>query len=90
MCGEVVPTGRFMGKSDGAGMRKGGKVSISGANLRPREREIIRLLSETSLSAKEIADLLGISVRTVEKHTSNAYQQLGVHSRTELIIKSTK
>ncbi len=52
--------------------------------ISPREIEIIRLLAEGKVN-KEIAELLGISVRTVETHRSKIALKLGLHSRSELI-----
>jgi LuxR family maltose regulon positive regulatory protein len=49
-----------------------------------REGEIIELLAER-LSAKEIAQRLVISDRTVKRHCANIYQKLGVNSRREAI-----
>ena len=56
----------------------------AGTRLTPREIEIIRLLTEGKVN-KEIAELLGISVRTVETHRSKIALKLGLHSRSELI-----
>ena len=50
----------------------------------PREVEIIRLLAEGK-SNKEIAALLGITVRTIETHRSKIMLKLGLHSLAELI-----
>jgi DNA-binding CsgD family transcriptional regulator len=50
----------------------------------PREKEIIRLLAEGKAN-KEIAALLGISVRTVETHRAKIMAKLGLHSIAELI-----
>jgi DNA-binding NarL/FixJ family response regulator len=50
----------------------------------PREVEIIRLLAEGK-SNKEIAALLGITVRTIETHRSKIMLKLGCHSLAELI-----
>lgn len=50
----------------------------------PRESEIIRLLAEGKTN-KEIAALLGITVRTVETHRSKIMLKLGLHSLAELI-----
>ncbi|HEY4740993.1 MAG TPA: response regulator transcription factor [Candidatus Acidoferrales bacterium] len=50
----------------------------------PREIEIIRLLAEGK-SNKEIAVLLGITIRTVETHRSKIMLKLGLHSLAELI-----
>jgi DNA-binding NarL/FixJ family response regulator len=51
--------------------------------LTPRELEIVKLIAEAH-SSKEIADLLFISVRTVERHRENILQKLGMHDRVEL------
>jgi len=50
----------------------------------PRETEIISLLAEGKTN-KEIAALLGITVRTVETHRSKIMHKLGLHSLVELI-----
>ncbi|MFN0093362.1 MAG: response regulator transcription factor [Dehalococcoidia bacterium] len=52
------------------------------AGLTPRECEILRLVAAGSTS-KEIADLLVLSVRTVERHISNVYAKIGAHGRAE-------
>jgi DNA-binding NarL/FixJ family response regulator len=54
------------------------------ARTTPREIEIIRLLAEGK-SNKEIAALLGITVRTVETHRAKIMLKLGLHSLTEII-----
>ena len=56
----------------------------AGARTTPREIEIIRLLAEGKTN-KEIAALLGITVRTVETHRSKIMLKLGLHSLAELI-----
>jgi DNA-binding NarL/FixJ family response regulator len=47
--------------------------------LTAREREITRLLAQSS-SNKEMAETLGISIRTVETHRATLMHKLGVHS----------
>ena len=54
------------------------------AKLTPRQREILQLLGE-GRSAKEIADALGISSRTVESHKYQMMEALGLHNSAELI-----
>jgi DNA-binding NarL/FixJ family response regulator len=54
------------------------------ARLTPREREIIRLLA-SGKGNKEIADELGITVRTVETHRARIMMKMGCHSLSELI-----
>jgi DNA-binding NarL/FixJ family response regulator len=56
------------------------------ANLTNREREILLCLSK-GFSDKQIADALNISVWTVHGHVKNVFEKLGVHSRTEAVIK---
>lgn len=50
-------------------------------SLTPRELEVLELVAEPKGSA-EIADELGISVRTVEGHLCLVYRKLGVSNRT--------
>lgn len=49
-----------------------------------REREIMVLCCQ-GLLAKEIADRLNISQRTVETHKTNLYKKLGINNNVELI-----
>jgi DNA-binding NarL/FixJ family response regulator len=53
------------------------------ASLTSREQEIMGLLAK-DLSAKEIAEKLFISPKTVENHRSNIMKKLGLHSPIEL------
>ena len=55
--------------------------------LTRREREVLELIGK-SLSAKEIAQELVISPRTVKKHTSNIYGKLGVNNRMQAVEKA--
>jgi len=52
--------------------------------LTPREREIVQLLAEGK-SNKEVAVVLGISVKTAETHRANIMLKLNFHSITELV-----
>jgi pimeloyl-ACP methyl ester carboxylesterase/DNA-binding CsgD family transcriptional regulator len=49
-------------------------------HLTTREREVLRLAAE-GRSNSEIAEALVLSVRTVERHLSNAYLKLGISGR---------
>lgn len=49
-----------------------------------REREIIQLLAEGK-SNKEVAVVLGISVKTAETHRAAVMRKLGLHSVSELV-----
>jgi DNA-binding NarL/FixJ family response regulator len=52
--------------------------------LTPREREIVQLLSEGK-SSKEVAAILGISVKTSETHRANIMRKLEMHSVSQLV-----
>ena len=51
--------------------------------LTPREREVVKLVAE-AYSTDEIAELLGISPKTVERHRENILAKLGMRDRVEL------
>jgi DNA-binding NarL/FixJ family response regulator len=62
-------------------MRRGERVPTS--VLTPREEEVVKLIAEGS-SSKEIAALLTISLKTVERHRANVLAKLGLRDRVEL------
>jgi DNA-binding NarL/FixJ family response regulator len=51
--------------------------------LSPREAEIVKLIAEGQTS-REIADLLVISEKTVERHRANILAKLGMRDRVDL------
>lgn len=53
-------------------------------DLTPREGEILRLIAE-GRSSKEIAPVLGISIRTVENHRSNIMRKLNCRKNIQLV-----
>jgi DNA-binding NarL/FixJ family response regulator len=55
----------------------------AGEILTPRETEIVKLIAEAH-SSKEIAELLVISPKTVERHRANILEKLGMSDRVEL------
>jgi DNA-binding NarL/FixJ family response regulator len=57
--------------------------SDGGEVLTPRETEIVKLIAEAH-SSKEIAELLVISPKTVERHRANILDKLGMSDRVEL------
>ena len=63
-----------------------GPSALATAKLTPREHEILGLLAKGNL-AKEIADALGISIWTVHGHIKSIFEKLGVHTRTEAVVK---
>ena len=52
--------------------------------LTDREKEMLKLVAE-GYTAKEIADMLVISLRTVEAHKTSLMKKLDIHNRTDLI-----
>jgi DNA-binding NarL/FixJ family response regulator len=52
--------------------------------LTNRERQVLQLAAEGTTSSR-IAELLHISVRTVESHRANLLLKLGLHNQTELV-----
>lgn len=57
--------------------------------LSEREREIFQLIAEAR-SNKEVAELLGISVSTVETHRSRILEKLDVHNTAELVLYAVR
>lgn len=57
--------------------------------LSERETEIVRLLAQ-GLTNKDIAQIVILSVRTVEAHLRSIFAKLGVRSRTEAALWAVK
>lgn len=53
-------------------------------DLSPREREILQLIAE-GYTNKQIAEILFISIKTVQTHRTNLMSKLDLHDRGELI-----
>ncbi len=60
------------------------KKEESDQGLTPREIEILKYIGEDRRN-KEIAALMGISIRTVQAHRTSLMDKLGLHDRTELV-----
>jgi DNA-binding NarL/FixJ family response regulator len=70
---------RYVGKSDVPE-----NVADPDSPLTPREREVVQLLAEGK-SSKEVAAVLGISVKTAETHRINLMRKLDCHSVAEVV-----
>ena len=57
--------------------------------LTTREREILQLVAEGK-SNKDVANLLNLSLYTVETHRGNIMQKLNLHSVPELILNAVR
>jgi LuxR family maltose regulon positive regulatory protein len=56
---------------------------VAGGPLTPREEEVAELASGGATN-REIASVLFLSPKTVERHISNVFKKIGVRNRTEL------
>jgi DNA-binding NarL/FixJ family response regulator len=63
--------------------RKSLKTASSWDTLTQREKEVLKLIGE-GYKSKEIADLLCISWKTVEKHRANIMDKLDLHTASAL------
>ncbi|OPX24703.1 MAG: hypothetical protein B1H04_01600 [Planctomycetales bacterium 4484_123] len=52
--------------------------------LTPREREVLQLIAE-GMTNRAIAELLGLSVKTVDTHRAHLMRKLGIHNQTTLV-----
>jgi DNA-binding NarL/FixJ family response regulator len=64
--------------------RPGDAVPSGMAALTDREREVLQLIAE-GLSSKEIAGMLGVSLKTVDSHRSNLMEKLEIHKVSGLV-----
>jgi LuxR family maltose regulon positive regulatory protein len=55
--------------------------------LTDRETEVLHLLG-AGYTNQAIADALFVTINTVKKHTNNIYGKLGVHSRTQAVVRA--
>ncbi len=66
------------------------KPAVTGYNLlSEREQQVFRLLVEGRSNA-EIADILCISSKTVDKHRANTMKKLGIHNMVEMVKYAIK
>jgi DNA-binding NarL/FixJ family response regulator len=77
----------FQTSQDGRRMppRPSGEHAASSplARLTTREREVLQLVAEGKAN-KQTADVLGISIKTVEKHRQNLMTKLRIHDTAGL------
>ena len=54
-----------------------------------REKEILQLLASGATN-RQVAEMIHVSVATVETHRTNVFQKLGIHSLPELILYAVR
>ena len=64
-------------------------VPILAPPLTVREREVLQLVGEGKTS-REVARLLGVSLKTVETHRSNIMLKLNLHSTVDLVLYAVR
>lgn len=72
-----------------ADLTRGPEPESSEPQLTFRQREVLQLVAE-GRTAREIADILHISVRTVESHKYDLMHQLGIKTTAELVHYAVK
>lgn len=68
---------------ENATTRQSPVAGISTASLAPREREVLQLIAE-GMTSGEVANMLNLSVHTVDTHRKNIMKKTGIHSVAEL------
>lgn len=74
---------------DEEALSSGSGPSAALERLSPREREIFKLIAEGHTN-RQIAGMLYISIKTVEKHRANLMGKLGVHDTASLVRKAVE
>jgi two-component system, NarL family, response regulator NreC len=59
-------------------------VPLGRPEITAREQQVLELVAD-GLGNKEVAERLGISARTAQKHLENLFKKFKVHDRTELV-----
>ena len=62
-----------------------GAIPLGVPPVTPREQQVLRLLAE-GLANRAVAERLGISTRTAQKHVENLFKKFNVHGRGELVV----
>jgi len=84
---EVAPRVKSLLDGNGRGIRRGS--AAANRHLTIRQAEVLEYIGQ-GFRNREIAETLGISVKTVEAHVERVLQKLGVTSRTEAVVCAVK
>jgi DNA-binding NarL/FixJ family response regulator len=69
--------------------RPAGDTDEATHSLSPRESEVVKLIAEGH-TGREIASILSISERTVERHRANVLEKLGLRDRVALTLYAVR
>ena len=89
MMGKTYVTPEIAGELIQTYMKVESGQKVFDQKLTERQREILQLIAEGHLT-KEIADILCISVRTVEKHKYNMMRELKIKTTADLVKYAIK
>jgi len=60
---------------------------LEAAPLTPREKDVLRWVA-AGKTDRDVAAILGLSLRTVHKHLQHIYEKLGVETRTAAVMRA--
>ena len=80
---EIVLDGYLKGKQPAL------RTEVPQERLTRREREVVQLLAEGK-TTKEVASVLGMSVKTAETHRSNIMRKLNLRSVSQLVLYAVR
>ena len=76
-------------RGDAMSMRRRKVTGTRGMALSEREVEVLRYVGK-GYAKKQIAEMLGISVKTVDKHVTSVMEKLDIHDRVELALYAVR
>lgn len=65
------------------------KLDKTKPRLTPREKQVLQLIAEGK-STRDIASLLGVSVKTAESHRTRMMQKLDIHETASLVLYAVR
>lgn len=81
----ILSGGRFTSQAVTAILGEGDGAST----LTARERQVLHLVAD-GLSNREMAEKLGLSPKTIDRHRTNLMEKIGVHSVAQLLAYALK
>jgi DNA-binding NarL/FixJ family response regulator len=82
--GERVLSPQVLERTKRDGPENGVPGALRRSNLTQREREVMKLLAEGH-TVRKAAEVLGVSIKTVEAHKFNLMRKLDIHNKAQLV-----